>query len=222
MARIVDLTLALRPGMRGVEFAPKHDLARDGWNSSMLHLYSHAGTHVDAQFHFGAGSETVDQIAASRCVGPAWVVRLDGVRPKQLIQIADLGSIAERFAPGESLLLATGWSRHAEDRSLYRDQLPRVSEELACWCVERQVKILGIEPPSVADVHNRDEVASVHRILLSGDVLIVEGLANLESLRDERVLLAVFPLKLEGIDGSPARAVAIEGVPLEPFRECGP
>lgn len=214
MARWIDLTLMLRSGMRGVEFAPKHEIARDGWNSSLLNLYSHAGTHVDAQRHFDAGPETVDQIGLDRFCGPAWVVRLDGVRPRQCLEVADLGPVTDEFQPGESLLLATGWSRYADDAAMYRDELPRIGAELAHWCVERRVKILGVEPPSVADLSDREELTRVHRILLRGGVLVAEGLTNLESLRESRVLLIVLPLKLAGGDGSPARAVAVEGVDL--------
>ena len=68
-----------------------------------------------------------------------------------------------------------------------------------------------MEPPSVADVNNLDEVTAVHRILLGGGVVIVEGLTNLDALREERVVFGAMPLKIEGGDGSPCRAFALEG-----------
>ena len=61
---------------------------------------------------------------------------------------------------------------------------------------------------------NLDEVTAIHRILLGGGVIIVEGLTNLEALRQERVLFGAMPLKIEGGDGSPCRAFALEGVSL--------
>jgi kynurenine formamidase len=96
---------------------------------------------------------------------------------------------------------------------MYRDALPRLSEELARWCVQHRVGLVGVEPPSVADVNNREEITLIHRTLLAGDVIIVEGLANLDLLRDERVLFGAMPLKIEGGDGSPCRAFALEGMP---------
>jgi kynurenine formamidase len=98
------------------------------------------------------------------------------------------------------------------DIAMYRDQLPRISEELARWCVSRGVNILGVEPPSVADVNNLEEVTRIHKILLSGGVTIVEGLTNLEQLTQERVFFGALPLPLAGADGSPVRAFAIEGI----------
>ena len=70
--------------------------------------------------------------------------------------------------------------------------------------------MLGVDTPAVADIHNRRELQEIHRILLQAGVVIVEGLTNLDSIRKECFTLMVFPLKVVGGDGSPARAVAIE------------
>lgn len=210
MERIIDLTLPLRPGMRGVEFETTATLERDGWSARTLHLYSHAGTHVDAPVHFGAGDGTIDRLPLDRCMGPAWVVDLDGIAPRATIRVRDLGSVAAEHTHGDSLLLRTGWSRHAADLRLYREELPRVGEELARWCVNRGVRMLGVEPPSVADVCDRAEVALIHGILLEGGVVIVEGLARLEALSARKVFFMALPLPIEGGDGSPCRALAVE------------
>jgi kynurenine formamidase len=211
MGRVVDLTLTLQEGMRGVAWEPAYTVAEDGWNARTLHLYSHAGTHMDAPLHFGVSDETIDRLPLERCMGPAWVVDLPGLAPRALITVADLGTVAEEARPGDSLLLRTGWSRFVADPPRYRDGLPRVSVELAKWCVERQIRMLGVEPPSVADVNDLDEVTAVHRILLGGGVVIVEGLANLEALRERRVFLVALPLKIGDGDGSPCRVFAVEG-----------
>ena len=208
---VVDLTLALLHGMRGVAFETAKTFERDGWNARTLHLYSHAGTHMDAQTHFAAGSQTIDQIPLDRCMGPAWVVNLDGITDKALITVAQLSSIAVKFTPGENLLLRTGWSRHVNNPQHYRDNFPRIADDLAHWCVEHQVNLLGVEPPSVADVNNREELTRIHKILFSGDVIIVEGLTNLNSLTREKVWFTALPLKIEGGDGCPCRAFAWNG-----------
>lgn len=211
MTRIVDLTLPMREGLRGFEKQPKNVFQRDGYNTSMLHVYSHCGTHMDAQTHFGAGPETIDMHTPARCMGPAWVVDVADAGPRTLIGVSHVSSITHRFQPGDSLLIRTGWSRHIADTQLYRDQLPRIGEDLAHWCVERRVKLLGVEPPSVADVQSIDELTTIHQILLRGGVTIVEGLANLDQLQHEQCFFVALPLKIEGCDGSPVRAIAFEG-----------
>jgi arylformamidase len=219
MARVIDLTLPLSERLPGVSFEPARTLDQDGWNATTLHLYSHCGTHMDAPLHFGVSEQSIDQISLARCIGPAWLVKLDEIAARALIRVDDLGSLAERIRPGDGLLLRTGWSRRLGEPA-YRDELPRVSWELARWCVERGVRLLGVEPPSVADVHDREEVTAVHRELLGGGVLVVEGLTNLDQIRSDRVTLMTIPLKIAGGDGSPVRAFAIEdgGPPQETAR----
>lgn len=148
------------------------------------------------------------------CLVPAWVANLSGIEPKALITVAHLGPVAKKARCGDGLLLRTGWSAHVAQPQYYRDQFPRVSRELAEWCVERRIRLLGVEPPSVADVNNLAEVTAIHRILLGGGIVIVEGLTNLEALGQERVFFGALPLKIEGGDGSPCRAFALEGASL--------
>lgn len=211
MNRIIDLTQTMRLGMRGVDWEQAKTVEKDGWNARTLQLYSHAGTHMDAQTHFAAGPGTIDRTPLNRCMGLAWVVNLDGIADKALITVAHLGNIAEKFIAGESLLLRTGWSQHVENPQRYRDDFPRIADDLAHWCVGHQVNVLGVEPPSVADVNNTAELTRIHQILLGADVTIVEGLANLDSLSQDKVFFVAAPLKIEGGDGCPCRAFAIEG-----------
>jgi kynurenine formamidase len=209
MTRIIDLTMPLADGLRGVSIEPARTLEKDGWNATTLHLYSHCGTHMDAPTHFAVGEQTIDQIPLETCMGPAWIADLTGIGPRALIDVGDLGPVAQQVQRGEGLLLRTGWSRRYREPA-YRDALPRVSLELAQWCVEKGVRILGVEPPSVADVHNIEELTSVHKVLLAGGVMIVEGLTNLDQIRRERVTFVALPLRIAGGDGSPVRALALE------------
>lgn len=213
MSRVIDLTLTLKSGMRGVAVLPKFTVKDDGWNASTLELYSHCGTHMDAQLHFEAGSETIDTKSLDKCVGPAWVIPIENLEPNAVIGIEHLGQIAERFESGESLLLKTGWSRYVENSEIYRDGLPRIGESLARWCIQKNVNILGVEAPSVAKVGDLKELTRIHKILLEGGVTIVEGLTNLDSIKYEKVYFMALPLKIQGGDGAPVRAIAIEDSP---------
>lgn len=212
MPQIIDLTLSVTPGQRGVATESAFTKAEHGWNASTWHLYSHSGTHMDAQVHFEAGPGTIDETPLASCFGPAWIIKILPCEPRRLLTIADLGDVADHFQPGESLIFQTGWSAHVANRDLYRDQMPRISEELARWMVDHRVRILGVEPPSVADVNNLAEVTLIHEILLAGRINIVEGLTNLEALDADRVLFGATPLKLHQSDGSPVRAFAFAGV----------
>lgn len=209
--RIIDLSLPLYDGMRGVKLEPATTTATTGYNTTTMHLYSHAGTHMDAPLHFLDGGGTIDQVPLSKCIGPALVVDLSYKEPNSLITVADLGAFAGRIEAGSRLLLRTDWDRYA-DRPEFRTDMPRISAELAQWLAERPIALLGVQTPSVASLRpeNKAELVEVHQILLKAEIVIVEGLANLSELRREVVTLIALPLKVTGCDGSPARPVAIE------------
>jgi kynurenine formamidase len=166
---------------------------------------------MDAPRHFLPDGACLDSQDLSVCVGPARIINLVPIQPRQSITPDCLGDVGAEIGPGDRLLLRTDWYRR-HGTPAYRDELPRVSRELAQWLVDRQVTLLGVEPPSVADVNNRQELTEVHEVLLRGSVLIIEGLAHLDQLQTDVVELVALPLKIRGGDGSPVRAIAIEDV----------
>lgn len=207
--KIIDLTLPINKKMSGVSIEPAKTLSVDGWNATTLHLYSHSGTHMDAPLHFEINEQTIDKIPTERLISEAWIVDLRHIKPKEEIQISHLTGIISNFKAGQSIILHTGWSKKL-GTTAYRDELPRISCGLANWLGEINVNLLGVEPPSVADVNNIEEVTEIHNILMKNDIIIVEGLCNLEQITQPKVTLITLPLKVEGGDGAPSRVIALE------------
>ena len=209
MNRIVDLTLQFSDDLKGFSKKTDKTIEKDGWNASTLTFYSHCGTHMDAPIHFNVSNQTIDEIPVSNFMGKAWIIDVRHVGSKGLINPEHIPeNIQELFSDGDSLIFWTGWSKFVLTPK-YRQELPGISESMAIWCLEKKVKMIGVEPPSVADVNNMQEVTKIHEILLKG-VVIIEGLTNLESLQSNCVELVALPLKIKGGDGSPARVIAIE------------
>ncbi len=207
--RIIDLSLSIDNNMRGVSITPSKTLSVDGWNATNLQLYSHCGTHMDAPKHFVEGAASIDTQAIEACCGPAKVINLVPTQPRQLITPQQIESSGVNVQPGDRLLLRTDWHKRYGTQE-YRDELPRISLELAQWLVQRRVALVGVEPPSVADVNEIVELTQVHQTLFHGNVVIVEGLAHLDQLTQSMVVFIALPLKIASGDGCPVRAIAIE------------
>lgn len=205
----IDLTRPFDSSVPGFNKSLAKDYDLDGWNASTLTFYSHSGTHMDAPIHFDVRTETIDQYPIGRFFAKrCWVVDIEIKIKSQLIDVVDVLPQLIEFLPGDSILLRTGWSEnHGTDK--YRNDLPRISKELAEWMVLQKVNILGVEAPSVADVNNLAEVDEIHKILLD-EVIIVEGLMNVEKLKKKLIELIALPLKIAGGDGCPCRVIAIE------------
>ena len=209
MSRIIDLTLTYDENIPNFSRERSREIGRDGWLAHDLHIYSHAGTHMDAPVHFNATPKSIDEWEPERFISTCHVVRLYGCAPRKRITVADLGETGRKAGPGESILIATGWHRFL-GRPEYRDQLPGISLELAGWMVEKRINMVLVEPPSVADVNDREEVTAIHLKLLKGDIIIVEGICNTEEIKKDTIKILAFPLKIRDGDGAPARVLAIE------------
>lgn len=206
--QVIDLTRPFDRKVEGFDFRISRRLEENGWNARNLTFYSHSGTHMDAPLHFGVSDNGIGDYPVERFVGKALVVDVPIYHAQQLITVSAVRSIEEKLKPQDSLLIRTHWSEKFGSKA-YRDELPRIGEDLAKWCVQHKVNMLGVEAPSVADVNNLREVTLIHEVLLGGQVIIIEGLCNLHLIDTDEVTLVALPLAISGSDGSPARVIAL-------------
>jgi kynurenine formamidase len=84
------------------------------------------------------------------------------------------------------------------------------------YLLQKKIKMLGFDNT----VHPEDLIINsppdlkkmyTHDLMLSNDIPIIEGLANLSELKKTRFLFFGFPAKMGGLESFPIRAVAIEG-----------
>jgi kynurenine formamidase len=192
-----------------VEFCPLRRIAEGAPLSiSELKIATHAGTHVDAPFHFVESGKTIDQVPLEQLCGSAVIVpiRREAGQP---IPVEDLERSPEPIRAGDIVVLATGWG--AKFGTPEYDFHPFVSEEVGRWLVERQVKMVGLDMITVdlpVSMRPNPFGYPVHHILLENDVLIIENMTNVEALAGRRVKLYAFPLPIRGSDGGQARVVA--------------
>ena len=209
--KLIDLTHPLAdgqpafPGDPVPRIRPFATLAENGYNLTRFAMGSHQGTHLDAPFHFFRDGGTVDRIPLERLYGPATLVDLapgGSLGKGATITLQMLQPFASAFEPGGRVVLRTGWDERFGTPEFFADH-PSLTAEAARWIAGREIGLLGMDMPSPAV-----DPAEIHKILLGADVLLLEAVANLAAL-PERFTLAAFPLKLEGRDGAPVRAVAI-------------
>ncbi|MEM6363463.1 MAG: cyclase family protein [Planctomycetota bacterium] len=206
--RVIDLSLPINESLPNASIEPCKTIAADGWNATTIQLYSHCGTHMDAPKHFIDDAATLEQQTLSTCIGPARLVDLPDTPPSHAITVNDVHNAIGAVHEGDRLLFRTGWSERFGTPA-YRDQLPRISLSLAEWLVQHKVALIGVEPPSVANVLDIAELTEVHQTLFRGGVVIVEGLTNLDQIQTNDFEFVALPLRIEGGDGCPVRAVAI-------------
>lgn len=158
----------------------------DVCNLTALSLCAHNGTHIDAPYHFFGDGKTVDMLPLTKTVGDCYVAEHTGnLRAKD-------ADIILKKAEGISRILLKG-------------ELT-VTEEAAEVFSQAELDLLGNEGQTVGP---KDAPMAVHRILLSRDILLLEGI-RLSEVPEGKYMLCAQPINLGGCDGAPVRAILIK------------
>jgi len=196
----IDLSVAINeqtpvyPGDSATKISSAGVLAKDGYCDHFIAMGTHVGTHVDAPMHMLEDGKSLDQIPVERFIGRGRLVEVvDG--SFEAVKNADIQA-------GDIVLFQTGMSDKYHE-AIYFEDYPVMSEEVAAYLVAAKVSMVGVDTGSVDD----QDGFPVHKILLGGNVLIIENLTNLRSLIGKEFKVYALPLNV-GIDGSPARVVA--------------
>lgn len=205
--KVIDISTPVRPDMTvwpedpSPEFSPLCTHERDGVRVTLLTLGSHTGTHLDAPAHFRPEGCDIHEVDLSRTVGPCRVVDLGDV---EMIGAAHLAPLQPE--PGERLLFKTRNSAFM-GASPFREDFAALDRSAADYLVEREVGLIGIDYLSVERPDSPG--FAVHHTLLERGILLLEGL-ELAHVAPGRYTLVALPLKLEGVEASPLRAVLLQ------------
>ncbi len=213
--RIIDLSIPIFSGMSRPavirDFEVKHvaTVERDGVDVSEIFMSSHTGTHFDAPKHFVGEGQSVDKVNWETFIGEAVVLDLTQLEAKHEISREDLEPFAAKIRPKDIVLLHTGsdkWLNKPE----YATHYPYIGPSAARWLVEKRISAVGVDFLAVDALSKEPLSLDAHTTLLGAGIGIVECLANLEAIQSERSLFVAAPLKIEGGDASPVRALIIE------------
>ena len=195
-------------GDPGIEIAQHAAIARgDAANVTLLRFGAHTGTHVDAPAHFIEGATKVADLPLDALVGRARVARVaDGVRA------IDAGDVEGLVPHGtERVLFKTRnsalWSTR---RGVFCEDFTYITGAGARSLVERGVRLVGIDYLTI-DSPDGETGGPVHHVLCGAGVAILEVI-DLSAIAAGRYTLASLPIKLDGSEAAPARAILIEGV----------
>jgi arylformamidase len=209
IGKILDISVPIKNGMPLYPGDPilsverTADVSRgDPYTTTRISLGVHTGTHVDAPAHFIRGGRTIEQLQLNVLIGPARLVDLsaaEGEITGRVLQAADLPEGTDR------ILLKTRNSA-LWGNPVFRQDYVALTADGAQWLVDRGVRLVGIDYLSVEAFGSTDFAA--HHILLDEGIIILEGV-NLEHTAPGVYQLICLPLRMEGAEGAPARAVLI-------------
>lgn len=215
---MIDLSMTIKDHWRWQVESGSIDFDEgNGFRASTLSIGAHAFTHVDTPLHCRKGATALEQLPADAYSGEAAVIDLSHKRENDPITDADLDKARHVNTNEKIILLKTCWDRrYSPDSREYWSEAPYLTESGAVWLKKKAPRVVGFDFPQDYPLKlinnkkkfNLDDMPS-HKLLLHEGILHIEYLCNMAAITTERVRFICLPLKIEGFEGSPARAVAI-------------
>ncbi|KAK7496650.1 hypothetical protein BaRGS_00012057 [Batillaria attramentaria] len=233
---VVDLTHQLGndslfwPGQPPFNFTILYRGHHDGVDSwiemNYFALPEHGGTHIDAPAHYVQGKWRTHQIPASNLIGPGVIVDVtEKVKDNEdyAVTVDDLQEWESRYGripDGAVVIMRSGWSkRYPDPRLMFNSQTPNDAttfhypgfhEDTARWLAEeRSVVAVGTDAPS-PDVGTSTSFP-VHKVLQAKNIMLLEYVANVESLPPSGSTIVIGVVNLRDGSGGPARIMGMLG-----------
>jgi arylformamidase len=206
--KFIDLSHPLAHGQQAFPADPKISIIAHGtiethrYNISQVSFGTHHGTHLDSMFHFLGQGKTIDQMPLDWFYGKASVLRIPKL-PGSVLTVEDFLPFEHLLQPEAKIIYDTGWYKYFGKKNFF-SEYPSLSQEAARFVAGKGIRMLGMDTPTPG----KDYYELHHDILLPKEIVIVEGLNNLDLVPDEFTYMG-FPLNFLGGDGSPIRAVAL-------------
>jgi kynurenine formamidase len=217
ITRLVDLSVPVGPGTVVYPGDPQPRLVqhstikRDGFNLLSVSLGSQTGTHVDAPYHVDEAAPRLDELPLERFLGPGVLIDASGVGPREPITWRHVAPVAGRLGPGVVVLLRTDWSERYGDPTYFDN--PVLEPDACRRMLALGVRTFCIDAISIDETPDDDHPGAgypVHHLIAEAGGVIGENLRNLAAVDWDEPFVMALPVALEGADGAPVRAVAVE------------
>jgi arylformamidase len=209
---IIDISVLLKPGSVTWPGDPayyREAIASisngDSCSVSQIFMGSHSGTHIDAPSHCFEDAASTDQLTLETLVGEALVADL-ACPESANVKSTDMGITARDLKQidltGTTRLLLKTPNSNLYTQDSFTDRYAYLTLDAAKYLVESGIKLIGIDYLSI----DPPECNDAHLILLEAGVVILETI-DLSGVESGRYELLCLPLKIQGSDGAPVRAV---------------
>ncbi|MGB7883760.1 MAG: cyclase family protein, partial [Nitrososphaeraceae archaeon] len=142
----IDSKLQVFPGSPQPLFVKWTRYDMHSYDSEIMMMSTHTGTHMDAPSHFVAHSQSIDMVEVERLVSPALLLHLPR-SANELITPDDLRDINE-IDRGISIVFRTGWHSMIRNKNYMRSN-PGLSAAAAEFLAEKKINAVGIDGPSI-------------------------------------------------------------------------
>lgn len=121
-----------------------------GRNNAHCRASFHLATHMDGEKHFHAAGRTIGEMPFEHWLGRGVVADISDVVSNTSVYTPEMIENAVDVQKGDILIIKTGWNKYGwnspdSDEFRYMIKHPGPSPDFADWCLEKEIKWLGVD-----------------------------------------------------------------------------
>ncbi len=176
-------------------------------NVSRIVMSTHTGAHADAPLHYHPAGASIDMLDPAPYIGPCAVVHFIGQNKPVIGQNKPVETAALETALvdiGADIPARILIRTYEKQPATWDGAFTAVSPETIEWLALRGVKLIGVDTPSLDPAESK--TMDAHKAIYRCDMRVLEGLM-LDDVAPGLYELIAPPLRLEGLDAAPVRAL---------------
>lgn len=210
LSHILSEKTPLYGGTQGISIRSEKSIqAGDSCNTSIVTFPCHAGSHVDAPYHFVAHGKTVDAFSPETWIFTSPLLLEVSSDSEELISISDLPTDLTEKNEVDIVLLRTGFEQYRGQDKYWKEGLG-LSPEIAIYLkgLYPSIRAVAVDFISISSLKYREDGRIAHRQFLENNIIIFEDL-SLKEIAHAKDLVQVIalPLRFADGDGSPCTVI---------------
>jgi kynurenine formamidase len=124
-----------------------------GRNGSICTASFHLATHMDGEKHFWPAGRAIGEVPLEEWVGPGVIADISHLVSDASVYTPQMIEDVVEVRKGDILILKTGWHKYGwnspdSDEFRYMIKHPGPSPDFAQWCVDKEIKWIGVDAVS--------------------------------------------------------------------------
>jgi arylformamidase len=204
-------------GLNQLQITPLNQISRGGeYNTSLITVENHCGTHVDAPAHFLPEGRVISDYGPEELVFNQPIILNTRKNAGELVGVEDVSKIEDPNM--DCLLICTGFGQyHDTAPETYLTQNPGISSGAVSYLRENfsRLACIGIDTVSMSRYGHPEEAIEIHKTAFmekngfGKPLLLVEDLdsrplSEIQALEE----VIVIPWQIEKIDSAPCTVLA--------------
>ena len=124
-----------------------------GRNGSICNASIHLASHMDGEKHFYPNGRAIGEVPLEDWVGPGVIADISDLVSNSSVYTPEMIKQVVDIKKGDILIIKTGWSKYGwvspeSDEFRYMVKHPGPSPDFSDWCVEMDIKWIGVDAVS--------------------------------------------------------------------------